>query len=484
MITLTNNIDYFYWLLIGTHIILGTTCAIHALLYKRDSVAAFAWIAVSLGYPLFGPLLYYLFGINRATRQARRQHSMPIHDYPEVEKTYSKKQICNTAEMIQPSFRGLSHLAHELSERPIVGDNTISLLHNGEGAYPEMLKAIYEAKHYILLTTYIFETNAKGKEFIQALVDAHQRKVIVKIIIDGLGEWYSLPRAKTLLKRQGVDVVNFDPPTLFPPNISLNLRDHRKLLLVDGECAFVGGMNIGGRHLVGNANNRWPVIDLHFKLCGSVVRQCEDIFCEDWYFVTRQTLHLPTVSPSPFTGTGLSRAIEDGPNEYLGKLSTLLVNAVAIAQHNIWIMTPYFLPSIELTNALQAAALRGVSVNIILPKKNNLPFVKWAAIHIMPRLLSYGVKIFFQPAPFVHSKLFVVDGYYSIIGSANIDPRSLRLNFELGIEVYDEDFSKKLIDHCEKSLDKSSSISLLELQKQWLPTKIRNGIFWLFSPYL
>lgn len=478
------NIDVFYWLLIGTHIILGSACAIHALLYKRDSVAAFGWIAVTLGYPLFGPLLYYLFGINRTSRQARKQHSMSTHDYPEVEKVANKKTRGKNSELIQSSFRGLAHLAHELSERPIVADNQIKMLHNGEEAYPAMLNAIKEAKHYILLAAYIFETNAQGKEFIDALVEAHQRKVIVKVIIDGIGEWYSLPRAYRLLKKQGVDVVKFDPPTLLPFNISMNLRNHKKLLLIDGKYVFAGGMNIGGRHLIMDPKNRSPVVDLQFKFSGSIVSQCEAIFCEDWQFITKHVLSLPESAPTGSTGVALCRAIEDGPNEYLGKLSTILVNAVSIAQHSIWIMTPYFLPSVELTNALQAAALRGVSVNILLPKKNNLPYVKWAMQHILPRLLSYGVHIFYQPKSFVHSKLFVVDDYYSLVGSINWDPRSLRLNFELGIEVYDVSFAKKLVKHCKQCLDHSHRVTLLELKKQWMVTKIRNGIFWLFSPYL
>ena len=478
------NIDIYYWILIPIHIILGSICAVHALLYKRDSVAAFGWIAVSLGYPFIGPLLYYLFGINRTSRQARHQQSLLVHDYPEVEKTVNKKQIHNSSHLIEKSFRGLAHLGHELSERSIEAENNITILQNGEQAYPAMLAAIREAKHYILFATYIFETNTIGMEFINALVEAHQRQVQIKVIIDGLGEFYSWPRAQKILKKHGINVVNFDPPTLFPFNISMNLRNHRKMLIVDGECVFAGGMNIGDRHLAENLKNRARVVDTHFKIQGPIVTQCEEIFAEDWYFITKETLILPIINFAPIKGNCLGRAIEDGPNEYLGKLSTMLVNAVSIAQNTIWIMTPYFLPSNELTNALQAAALRGVEVNILLPKKNNLHFVKWAMVHIFPRLLSYGVNIFYQPSPFVHSKLFIVDGYYSLIGSANLDPRSLRLNFELAIEIYNTEFAEQLIKHCEVCLQQSSRITTEKLEDLSLAQKIRNGIFWLFSPYL
>jgi cardiolipin synthase len=475
--------DITYWLLISTHIVLGTTCACHALLYKRDSVAAFGWIAVSLGYPFFGPLLYYLFGINRTTRKARHQHSLRVHDYPDVDSQSAKKHGLEPANQILKPFQGLAHLAQELTNRRIINHNKILGLHNGEEAYPPMLEAIRNAQHYILLATYIFESNATGREFIDALVAAHQRGVQVKIIIDGVGEWYSLPLASKILRKQGVDVAIFAAPSLWPPNISLNLRTHRKILIVDGSVAFAGSMNIGGRHMAFNPKNRAPVIDMQFQMSGSVVKQCEQIFCEDWLYITQKNLELPELT-SIANGPSLCRAIEDGPDEYLGNLSTLIVNAVAIAQESVWIMTPYFLPSLELTNALQAAALRGVQVNILLPQKNNLPYVKWASTHMLPRLLSYGVHIYMQKPPFVHTKLFVVDQYYSLFGSANLDPRSLRLNFELGIEVYDADFAKKLIEHCEQCVLTSSPVTQLELEQQPLIKKIRNGLFWLFYPYL
>lgn len=478
--------DITYWFLITLHSLLGAICAIHALLYKRDSVAAFGWIAVVwLGYPFYGPLLYYLFGINRTSRKARRQHGEPAHDLTTGNDTSvpNPAYALSSLNLIHSQFQGLARLGNKLIERPIVNYNTVIGLHNGEEAYPAMLSAIRDAQHSIFLTTYIFETNATGREFIHALVEAHQRQVQVKIIIDGVGEMYSWPHAGTLLQKQGVPVARFDQPKLWPLNISINLRSHRKLLVVDGRTAFVGGMNIGGRHMVTYPHNRCPVIDMQFQLQGPIVQQCVAIFGEDWRYITQQRLILPTPELT-HSGNALCRAIEDGPDEYIGNLNTLLVNAVTIAQKSIWIMTPYFLPSLELTHALQAAALRGVEVNILLPQKNNLPYVQWASTHMLPRLLSYGVRIYMQPTLFVHTKLFVVDQYYSLIGSANIDPRSLRLNFELVIEIYDKKVAENLIVHCQACQKNAKAVTLTELAQQSLFCRIRNAIFWLFSPYL
>jgi len=147
-------------------------------------------------------------------------------------------------------------------------------------------------------------------------------------------------------------------------------------------------------------------------------------------------------------------------------------------------MTPYFLPHRELIGALQTAALRGVTVKIILPGKNNLNYVHWASCHMLWELLKDGVEIYYQPPPFSHSKLFVIDNQYSLIGSANIDPRSLRLNYEVGVEVYDEDFATKLSSYAQRELQSCRRITLEEVDSRPLPIKIRDGIAWLFSPYL
>ena len=174
----------------------------------------------------------------------------------------------------------------------------------------------------------------------------------------------------------------------------------------------------------------------------------------------------------------------DGPNEHHDKLSTILFGAVTTARHRIWIMTPYFLPSRELIAALQNAALRGVEVNILLPGKNNLPYMQWATSKMLWEILEKGVRVFYQPPPFVHSKLLVIDDHYAQIGSANIDPRSLRLNFELAVEIYDQTVAEILAPFFQESLARSREISLREVDARSIPVRARDALAWLFSPYL
>jgi len=186
----------------------------------------------------------------------------------------------------------------------------------------------------------------------------------------------------------------------------------------------------------------------------------------------------------PAKGDVICRVVTDGPNEDLGKLAMIMTGAVALARKQVAIMTPYFPPPTELINSLQAAALRGVEVSIILPQKSNQPLVHWATRNMLWELLQYGVRVYYQPPPFVHSKLLLVDDHYAHFGSANIDPRSLRLNFELVVEVFNEEFVARLRSHFDRIKATAYEESLAGVDGRALPIRIRDALAWLFSPYL
>jgi cardiolipin synthase len=473
-----------YWTLATLTILIAMAAAGHALLFKRDPRAALGWIAVCLLYPLVGPILYFLFGINRVRTRAKRLHrhwQFPI--YIGYERPENDDGAVVSSLDVPKEGKAIARISDAITRRSLVGGNTIELLHNGEQVYPAMLDAIQGSKHSLFLSTYIFETNATGRLFIDALTRAAERGVDVRVILDGIGEWYSIPRAGTRLKKQGVRVARFLRPRLLPPTLHINLRNHRKILVADGCIGFIGGMNIGDRHLAERVDNPSRVVDAHLGLAGPIVTQVEHIFLEDWGFCTGESITLPQPR-AVGAGNMICRTIVDGPNEDIDRLSTIIVSAVSAAQSHILIMTPYFLPSRELIAALQAAALRGVGVTIILPSKNNLPFVHWAMRNMLWELLVWGIRVFYQPPPFVHTKLFVVDNHYAQVGSANIDPRSLRLNFELAVEVFDRGFVEILTDHIQKCRKQSAEVSLKDCDSRRLPVKIRDALAWLFSPYL
>ncbi len=471
-----------HWCLLAIQIPLGLFTAGHALLYKRDPRAALGWIGVSLTFPIMGPLFYFLFGINRVrTKAIKLERRSPFRI--ETGREASQRNMLLTSEDLPGEFSHMVRISDAVTRRPLVGGNRIEMLHNGEEAYPPMIEAIEKSERFLYLATYIFETNATGRRFIEALARAAERGVDVRVIIDGVGELYSLPRAGTLLMDKGVRMARFLRPKLLPPSLHINLRNHRKILVADGRVAFMGGMNIGDRHLAENRANPSRVMDTHFRVTGPVINQIEQVFLEDWRFCTGEHVLQQTEPPEPADGA-ICRTIVEGPNEDLDKLSTILVAAISSARSRVFIMTPYFLPSREMMGALASAALRGLEVDVVLPAKNNLPFVHWATRNMLWELLERGVRVFYQPPPFVHTKLFVVDDYYAHIGSANVDPRSLRLNFELAMEVYDRPFVEVLGSHVEKARERSRQISLDEVDSRSLPARTRDALAWLFTPYL
>ncbi|MGH8295219.1 MAG: phospholipase D-like domain-containing protein [Steroidobacteraceae bacterium] len=456
-------------LLIALYIICAVTGALHALLSKRDPRSAFGWIATCCLFPFAGFVLYALFGVNRVRTRARLLRGrLPSLGDPQE------------GQPPQDVATQLTRIGDAVTRRPTLGGNEVVRLENGENAFPVMLAAIAGAHRSIWLSTYIFETDEVGREFIAALAAAAARGVQVRVLVDGVGEWYSWPRAVHLLRRAGVRADRFLPPRFAPPMLSLNLRNHRKLLIVDGETGFAGGMNIGGRE-VGKAHHR-RMADLHFRVCGPVVAQLAECFIADWLFATGESLE---PSPrGPGAGESLCRVITEGPDEDNDKLLFVILGAISVAHRQVLIMTPYFIPPPELTAALQTAALRGVEVCLVLPERSNLRYVDWATRRWLPALLERGVQVHLQPPPFSHTKLMVIDGCYAQIGSANLDPRSLRLNFEIAVEVYDTGVCTELAAYILSAREHALPAFAQDPSKQSVGRRIRDSFCWLFSPYL
>ncbi|MDN5850110.1 MAG: phospholipase D-like domain-containing protein [Nitrococcus sp.] len=465
-----------YWIGVIANALLATGTALHALLNKHEPAAAFGWIAVCLLFPVIGPMLYFLLGINRIhmrARALRAEEARPLRGLTEIDRN----------SRVHLEFSQQARISSAVTGLPLLPGNRIDTLHNGDSAYPRMLDAIEHARRTVFLSTYIFESNRTGKQFTDALAQAVSRGVDVRVLLDGAGEWYSLPRIRPILHRRGVRVAVFLPPRLLPPRLLLNLRNHRKILVVDGDVAFIGGMNIGDRHLIHRHDGRRGITDMHFRIEGPVARQIESVFLSDWLFTTGDS-RSPQHPPAVAAGNAFCRAIIDGPNESLNRLSMVLVSAIAAARHHIAIMTPYFLPPRELIAALQAAAIRGIRVDIVLPERNNIPFMHWATRNMLWQLLKWGIHVYYRPPPFSHTKLLVVDYHYAQIGSANLDPRSLYLNFELVAEVYDPAVAGGLVRHAEQVRLRSRLVTLKELNERPFPARLRDAFCWLFTPHL
>jgi cardiolipin synthase len=430
--------------------------------------------------PVAGPILYLFFGVNRARSRAQRFSMPPLRT---GERGEPVARLHPLPEDLPSTFAELARSGRALSRHKLVAGNSVEPLFNGEAAFPAMLEAIRGARHHLCLTTYILDSDETGKLFCEALAAASARGVDVRVLVDGVGEWYSWPRPSRRLRSAGVRTARFLPPRLIPPTLSINLRNHHKILVVDDEVGFTGGMNISDRHRVQDPGESQPTADVHFRLRGPVVGQLALEFYRTWEFATGERVrYRPRVAAAQ--GEVACRTLTDGPDEDLDRMTMLLSAAIAGARRSIRIMTPYFLPPRELIGALQAAAVRGIDVHVVLPEKSNLRFVDWATRNMIWEMLFRGVRVSVQPPPFNHGKLFVVDDFYSLIGSANWDPRSLRLNFELQVEAYEAELASLLAERIDEVARAGRELTLEEVDGRGLPTRLRDSACWLFTPYL
>ena len=516
----------------------------HALLHKRDTRAATIWIGVIWFLPALGPLLYLVMGVNRIRRRAVK---LGVH------KTFSRPVPENLGE---PEHDGAEHLKHiarvvsRVATQPLTAGNKIEPLVNGDAAFPAMLAAIEAAKISVTLCTYIFDNDATGKQFVLALERAVKRGVAVRVLVDSAGTRYSWPPITWKLRHAKIPFARFLPASLLTPwrVATINLRNHRKSLVVDGAIAFTGGINIrhgnilgahisslsspkggaataamaseevndsenkisspqpsprlGGERESASGPSKHFVQDLHFRVAGPVVTELQEAFANDWAFTTEEILDGDLWFPSSETrllktasdadrlkaelpaGNVIARVITDGPDADFENARWTLLAALAEAQVSVKILTPYFLPDNALMTALNLAALRGVRVDIILPEKNNLPVVHWASRALWWQVLERGCKIWLTPPPFDHSKLMIVDGHWVLFGSANWDARSLRLNFELNVEGYGRAFAQEMEKVIVKKMSAAREVTLAEVDARSLPAKLRDALARLFSPYL
>jgi cardiolipin synthase len=456
----------------------------HAVLYKRDSRSAVGWSGIILVFPLLGAILYLLLGINRIQRRAAhlRGRAAPAELPPDH--TSDESVLIRHLPDQADHLATLARIVRSITSRPLLSGNHLRLLRNGDQAYPAMLDAIAGAQTSITLSSYIFAHDASGLAFVEALAAAVRRGVEVRVLIDDVGARYSFPPITGLLQRRGVRTATF-MPTFFHWRMPYgNLRNHRKLLVVDGRRGFTGGLNIRHNNVT-TAGGRDATRDLHTEVEGPVIRHLQEAFAEDWAFTTGERLEgerwFPNIAPA---GGVPARGITDGPDEDYDKLRRVLMGALACARHRVRIVTPYFLPDNALVSQINITALRGVPVDILIPRHNNLRLVSWACMAQLWQVLERGCRVWRTEAPFDHSKIMVVDDAWCMLGSGNWDPRSLRLNFEFNVEAYDPLLAQELNDLIDQKMANAQPLTLADVDGRSLPVRLRDGVARLFSPYL
>ncbi|GJD67979.1 phospholipase D-like domain-containing protein [Methylobacterium gnaphalii] len=454
-------------------LVLSMAVTMHVLLRKRVVGAAIGWIGLAWLAPVFGSVLYLLFGINRVERRARRLKRKPSQQMDDTPQPTAA---------VPEAYAALDLAVRSITGLPTVAGTAIAVFRNGDEAYPAMLAAIEEARISVALSSYIFRDDEIGNAFIRALMAAKARGAEVRVIIDGIGSGYFRPAAWRHLTRAGIPAGLFMHSALPWRMPFLNLRSHKKLLIVDGRLAFTGGVNISdGNRLA--SKPAYPIRDTHFRIEGPVVEQLVQAFAADWAFVAGEELEgerwLPPLAPA---GGLTARVVTSGPDADIEKIATVILQAVSCARSSIRLTTPYFLPNELITNALGLAAARGIAVDVVIPRRSDHHFVDYATrAHVAP-LLESGVRIWLDDPPFDHSKALVIDRCWSFIGSANWDSRSFRLNFELNIEVYDEALAGRLDDFIQSK--QAARLTLADLDARALPVRLRDAAVRLLLPYL
>jgi cardiolipin synthase len=371
-----------------------------------------------------------------------------------------------------------------LAGRPRAGELEVHI--DGETAYRALETAISEARHHVHLEYYIWENDSTGRRFRDLLAERAKQGIEVRVLVDALGSGKATDAFWRPLTDAGGAVELFNPLRLkrFRPRL-LNFRSHRKIAIIDGELAFTGGMNISDCH---TSTVRGPLAwrDTHVRARGAVVRGLQMVFLGDWEFASDEA-----VSGQPYFPPELAlerpvtaQIFASGPDENLDAIHKLYVGAIMAARRRVLLTSPYFVPDEALRTALEAASLGGAEVSVLVPKDGDVPLVAAAARSYYPELVAAGVRVFEYGPPVLHAKTLVVDDLVAVIGTANADPRSFKLNFEVALAAWDPETCEVLASAFERDLERSTEVTTATIDAWPLPRRIASAGARLFSPML
>ena len=486
--------------LIIVDIIICTIVAVHIVLNKHgEPPAAVAWLLIVFSFPIAGTLLYILFGINKM--YTRGIQIKVAHDLVSSHKNNPDHQPINrylseqSKFILKPENQGdyptycmsLDRLLPDTA--PLTG-NRIELLLDGTKAYPKMLEEIEKAKNSIHLQSFIIMHDIAGKSILDRLEAKAAEGVKVKIIYDKFGSSKAL--MSFLFRNYGGKIPNFEMRPFSPFNLkspwSIQLRNHRKLLVIDGKTAFIGGINISSDNVTGLGSPDHYIHDLHCVINGPAVGELQVSFLRDWHYVSSthpSHLFIEENFPAPEKcGDSIVRVIDTGPGQNHEAIEKVFFTAFSTAQRYVWIMTPYFVPDKPFIKMLCATVARGVEVRIIVPRKNNHWYVQYATQSLYENLLESGVKIYEKEGVFSHAKAMIVDGSWAVMGSSNCDVRSFKLNFELDFAVMRGDFLEVLHSQFQREMSESREVLLENILNKTLPRQILENTCSLLIPIL
>lgn len=470
-------------------IILNYTIALSAvvtiLLKKLNPTKALSYIIGLLAFPFLGLIVYYLFGQEyRKTKIFSRKNVLnqsivkKIQDQLEL----NTKEINEVDELLDQKSK-LIPLLYNSEKSKLTINNDVKLIKNGDDKFKLLFKDIKEAQHHIHLEYFIIKDDKIGTQLLNLLCKKAQEGLEIRVVIDDVGSSIT-SKMKRKIKESGVKMYSFMPVLFSKFTGQMNYRDHRKIVVIDGEIGYVGGVNVSDNYVNANNNKYWR--DTHVRLVGEAVRQLQILFLTTWDFASDEALEITkSYFPEHSCKENIPLQIAaSGPDTDWSNIMEAIFVAITNAEDHIYITTPYFIANDEIITALQVAARSNLEVKLIVPKKSDSWIAEYATNSYLESLLEAGVEVYHYTKGFVHAKTMVVDGVFSTVGTANMDYRSFNINFEVNALIYNKKISKELTTFFNDDLKDSEKIDFEAWRNRSKRTKMIEAVARLAAPLL
>jgi len=433
----------------------GVATAVYAIMNMRSAQGASAWVVGLLLFPFLVVPLYWIFERNKFKGYvtARRSENSAVRDLLEQSRLDFVKE-CRVPE--DGDYPQVLRAMENIGLQPLTGHNHLELLIDGEATFASMFAAMDEARDYLLVQFYIVGDDGIGGELRDRMIARARDGIRVYFVYDVIGSSVTEEYARRL-REAGVEVNPFK--AVGRGKLHVNFRNHRKIVVVDGHTAFLGGMNVADMHL-SRKPSMSPWRDTHLKITGPAALAAQLTFLEDWYWGAGA---LPDLNWRPVPAEGPDTRVlvlPSGPADDLETCALFFHHLITSARKRLWITSPYFVPDRAVQVALQMAALRGVDVRILIPRISDSVLVKYAVHAFFPDFIPVGVKLYWYRRGFVHQKIMLVDDDLATVGTANLDNRSLRLNFEVVALVADAHFAGEVEAMLERDFDNADPVKL------------------------
>ena len=461
--------------------------AIMIILENRSPYKTAAWILVLILLPIFGVIFYLFFGqeyrkqklFSRKGLKSHRQfRKLSVNQLRLFKKAFSKldKKILQKENLIR--------LLLNNSDALLTTGNRLALLTSPAETFETIFKAIKKAKHHIHLEYYILSDDKIGNKLKNLLIEKAKDGIEVRIIVDDVGSWGLKKYFFEDLRNSGVEIFSF-MEVRFPRLTSqVNYRNHRKIIVIDGQIGFTGGVNFADRYLEGK-KRIGPWNDLHLQIEGDAAACLQVVFAADWYFVSRENVSGEKYFPPMIDGEGVAMQISaSGPDSDWENIGQAFFAAIANAKKRVYIVSPYLMPPPHIISALKTASLSNVDVRIVIPEKSDSPIPLWCSYSYVEELLEAGVKVYLYNTGFIHSKYIIADDVFSTIGTTNLDFRSLETNFEVNAFIYNEEFTASLVKVFRKDMQNSRQVKLRDWRQRPWHFKMRESFAHTVSPML